>query len=130
MTPRTKALDVIVYGFGVTVLVFAVSVVIGWTIVRSWFGVEYTMFLIGWLMLGYSVLRMQRLSSSNRESELKASSDSPPAFQRSLQQLSPLKTRALTPEETLAPEKKLFVGSIFVLVASIVLEVVLGVSPG
>lgn len=131
-----QVLDVLVYSIAVTGLVFllgvAITLVIGW----GWVGIEVVMFLVGFAGLGYGVFRLRGPARWDvefgdegyevkrpDESDVVGSRDET-KFQVAVQRLPPLNWYGLAPRSRLPPAAKLFIASLFILLGSIIVEIV------
>lgn len=97
--------------------------------------VKYGYFVLGWLTFGYGTLLLlpsKPWKSADDSADLfgpPESDDGDSGFQQFVQRLPPARFRPLEPARRLPTGARLFVASLFVLGASIVLEQVFGVGP-
>lgn len=133
-----QAVDALVYGVVVTLVVGVASAVVSFALGGGWFGVELTLFLVGAALLAYGAFQLRpakrwdvefgddgfqvvrpgdrgRVVGSREETR----------FQAAVQRVPPLSRLDLPPESRLSPATKLFVAGVVMLLASIVLEALL-----
>ena len=99
-------------------------------------GVKYGLFVFGWLTFGYSTFRLfpsRAWKDDDRDDDSHDSFGVPPngetQFQSLVQQLPPARFRQIQPIHRLPTGVRLFVASVLMLGASIVLEQVFGIGP-
>jgi hypothetical protein len=128
--PR-QLLDLAAYTLAVLAVLFvalgAVSVALGSGLV----GVKRGLFVVGFLLLAYSTLKLRPVRPDKDPSEARIPADAghETPFQSRVQRLLPAEYR-LEHDDRLADGTKLFVASLVVLVVSFVMETVFGVAVG
>jgi hypothetical protein len=132
-TYAVAVLDAVTFSLAVTGATFVAAVLLSIGSGGGAVGVKTFMFVIGWLLMAYAVVR---LWPSSPNSDPEASGPSGPSipetheirFQRVTRALPPVRWVTLPPpEHRLRIPAQLFLSSVFVLVASFLLEVGLGV---
>jgi len=137
----------LMYALAVAAVVIVASLVVGVASGGGAVNAKIFMFVIGWLMMGYAIVRIWPSNSSKlRTDSLKndGSAVNPPdpnpdpdsipedesetRFQQAVYRLPPGRWLPRpTPSHRVGMEGKIFLGSVFVLVASFVMEFVFGV---
>lgn len=99
-----------------------------------WPAVKYGFFVLGWLTFGYGTLLLLPSKAWREGDNVENLFDEPGAddgdseFQVFVQKLPPARFRQLAPDRRLPTGVRVFVAALAVLAASIVMEVVFGVS--
>jgi hypothetical protein len=125
-----KLLDLLLYGLMVAVVLVCVSAVVSFALGAGWGGSKYLLFVVGFLLFGLSALGMRPKGAWKDDDDDEAqhvSSDDETRFQTFVQAIPPLRWYDLEPDDRLSFAAKLFVGSLFVLGASFVMETVFDV---
>ncbi|SEW01564.1 DUF7555 family protein [Natrinema salifodinae] len=132
-------LDALTYALAVAVTTTVGAVVVGVLTGGGLLRAKYLLFGAGFLLMGYATLRLWPASATDFDHDADTVTggydDAVPAerdetrFQRYVRALPPLRwLRLPPPERRLAPPTKLFVGSVFVLAVSYLLEAVFGIA--
>lgn len=124
-------IDALWYSIVVTVLAiigtFVGSVLTGGGAVRA----NLFLFLIGWILLAYATIRLWPSSPSDVEGE---NADSLPKvhetrLQAIVRKFGPVRwTQLPPPQQRISAQMQLFIASVFILLASFILEALLGVA--
>ncbi|MCO8242660.1 MULTISPECIES: hypothetical protein [unclassified Haladaptatus] len=135
-----QAIDALVYAIVVTGLVFFIGAVVCFTLGSDLVGVKYFLFLVGILLFGYGTFalypsRRWKVDRSEGRVDVDRNTETGEAigareetrFQSAVQRVPPLPQYSIPPEERLSPGAKLFIASLFVLLASFLMEAVFGV---
>lgn len=132
-----QAVDALVYGLVFTLIAVLLGALLSFPLGLGWLGVELFLFIVGVALLGYSSFQLRPAKRWDvefdddgfritRPNESRVVGDREVSrFQRAVQRVPPLPTVALDPEQRLSPAAKLFVASLLLLVASILLEAAL-----
>jgi hypothetical protein len=131
-----QAVDAIVYGLAYTLVVGLAGGALSAALGAGWFGVEFTLFLVGVTLLAYASFQLRPAKRWDVEFEddgfqvvrpdesgRVVGSREESRFQAAVQRLPPLPRVGLEPESRLSPAAKLFVAALVMLLASIVLEI-------
>lgn len=132
-----RMLDVLVYAFAVTALVFVVGAIVSAILGLGWLGVELVMFVVGWLLFAYGTFLLRpspkwKTEETDSGFDIKRPDTEPNTtvigsreesrFQSTVQRLPPLRWYSIPPEERHSLGTKVFVSGIAVLATSFVLE--------
>lgn len=132
-----QAIDALVYGVVVTLLIFFVGTLLAFPLGYGWFVVELFLFLVGVALLGYASFQLRPSKRWDVEFDDDGFQITRPTqsrvvgsrevsrFQQAVQRIPPLPIVGLDPEQRLSPAAKLLVASVLVLLSSILLEAVL-----
>lgn len=133
-----QAVDALVYGVAVTLVVGVVAAALSFALGGGWFGVEFALFLVGGATLAYGAFQLRPAKRWSVEFEedgyriTRPSEDAPVVgsreesrFQTTVQRIPPLSWMGLPVESRLSPAAKLFVAGAVMLLASILLEALL-----
>jgi len=133
-----QAVDALVYGAVVTLVVGVAGAVASFSLGGGWFGVELTLFLVGAALLAYGAFQLRPAKRWDVEFDddgfrvvrpgeggRVVGSREETRFQAAVQRVPPLPRLGLAPEERLSPATKLFVAGVVMLLSSIVLEALL-----
>ncbi|WP_425494380.1 DUF7555 family protein [Natronoglomus mannanivorans] len=129
---RTAALvcvDAITYALVVTAGATIVALVLGIATGGGFVRAKVILFLGGGLLMAYATIRLWPSSPSDLESDSIPAAHDETRFQSFVQSIPPVRwLQPPPPEHRLTVPGKLFLGSIFVLLASYLMEAVFGVT--
>lgn len=132
-----QAVDALVYGVVFTLVTVLLGALLAFPLGLDWFGVVLFLFLVGIALLGYASFQLRPpkrwdvefgddgFRITRPEGSRVVGSREVSRFQRGVQRVPPLPTVGLEPEQRLSPAAKLFVASVLILLASILLDAVL-----
>ncbi|WP_195156041.1 DUF7555 family protein [Halococcus agarilyticus] len=126
-----KLLDLVLYGLAMAAVFVVLTAVVSFALGSGWGGSKYLLFVVGFLLFGLGSfgLRPQGAWKDDDDDDrlLASSDDEESRFGALVQSIPPLRWYELDPEDRLSLAAKLFVGSLFVLGASFVMETAFGV---
>ncbi|MGA9400794.1 DUF7555 family protein [Haladaptatus sp.] len=130
-----QVLDAATYAGVLTLLVFAGSYAVSLVFGSGWLAVEFLMFLAGWVLFAYGTLMLRPTPPWNDQGrssmlpwdggrDIAEENDdrTETTFQRAVGTLPPLRWLDLPVDHRLSTGTKVFLSSIFVLVASFLIE--------
>lgn len=123
-----KGVDGLVYAVAMTAVTFGVGAVIAFAASYGWVGVKYWLFFAGWLLLGVGALKLRPRDAWKDPPERGADD-------QVVESRFAYATRQIVPDGIAVPAvdrwsagARLFLGSLFVLGTSIVMEIAFGVA--
>lgn len=133
-----QAVDALVYGIAVTLVVGAAATALSFVLGGGWFGVEFALFLVGTAILAYAAFQLRpekrwsvefqddgyRITRPGDDAAVVGSREET-RFQATVQRVPPLSSMGLPVESRLSPAAKLLVAGIVMLLASVLLEALL-----
>jgi hypothetical protein len=121
-----QVIDAIYYALGIVVLTVAGSAVLSFAVGAGWNGVKFALFVVGTFAFGIASIQLRPKPAWREERRFSIEPDEETPFQATIQRLPPLSGR-LDPAERLSVAARLFLGAIFTLATSFLMEAVLGV---
>ncbi|EMA42731.1 DUF7555 family protein [Halococcus saccharolyticus] len=128
-----KLLDLCLYGLTMAVVIICAATVVSFALGAGWGGSKYLLFVIGFLLFGIGSFGMRPKGAWKDDDDdddgesRRVSSDDETRLQAFVQAIPPLRWYELDPDDRLSLAAKLFVGSLFVLGTSFVMETAFGV---
>ncbi len=128
MSPRRlglRLLDAVAYALVVTALAFAGGALLGFAIGRGWVGAKYVLFVVGFLTFGYASFAL-RPRPPWKDADPAEPGDARRTVEATVANALPRGLR-LPPDDRVGIGGKLLLASVLILLASFLMETVLGV---
>lgn len=130
-----RLLDAIGYALVLTAAVFLATTAVSFLLGTGLVGTKYGMFIVGWLGLGYSGLKLRPTPLWKREGErplreYDEGRKEETRFRAFVQRVPPARFRPLHPTDRFSTATTMFIGSATILLTSFLLEVVFRVGYG